>query len=144
MTASERAGGPAGRPDAGAGTAPGTEVSLPATPAGGTPEPAPLTGTIAVPGDDPEQLQQEIERTRERLGETLQQLAARADVKTRAREKAAEMSGRLKTTTAQARQNAVARGASTARERWIPLVAAVGVLAVGAAAFSQWRRRRAG
>jgi hypothetical protein len=62
--------------------------------------------------DDPQQLEQEIERTREQLGQTVQELAARADVKSRARAKAAETAGRVKSTTVQARQNAAARAGS--------------------------------
>jgi Protein of unknown function (DUF3618) len=141
MTASERAGGPAERPAAEAETAPGTELSPQGTAAGDAPDAAPLTGTIAAPRDDPELLQQEIERTRRQLGETVQELAARADVKSRARAKAAEMTGRVKSTAAQARQ-AVTKGASSARERWMPLVAAAGVLAVGYLALRQRRRRK--
>ena len=37
------------------------------------------------------EIQQEIERTRERLGETVDELAAKADVKARARVKADEL-----------------------------------------------------
>ena len=37
------------------------------------------------------EIQQEIDRTRERLGETVEELAARADVKARAKDKAVEM-----------------------------------------------------
>lgn len=37
------------------------------------------------------EIQQEIDRTRERLGDTVEELAAKADVKARAKEKAAEM-----------------------------------------------------
>ncbi len=40
------------------------------------------------------EIQQEIERTREHLGDTVEELAARADVRTRARAKAAEMKDR--------------------------------------------------
>ena len=57
-----------------------------------------------------QQLKQEIERTRDQLGETVEQLAAKADVKSRAQAKAAELSGRVKSTTSQA-QNEVAAGA---------------------------------
>ena len=53
--------------------------------------------------DDPEQLRLEIERTREQLGETVEALVAKADVKARARERAELLSQRLKGTTAQAR-----------------------------------------
>ena len=40
------------------------------------------------------EIQQEIDRTRERLGETVEELAAKADVKARARAKATEMKAR--------------------------------------------------
>ena len=78
-------------------------------------------------------IQQEIERTREHLGETVDELAARADVKARAREKvteakdrAAELSGRV-------------RRSRLARRRW-PLAVVAGVLVAGSAAI-WWRRR---
>ncbi len=146
--------------------------------------------------DDAGQLEQEIERTREHLGETVQELAARMDLKSVARAKAAEVTGRVKSTTVQVRENgaaraesvrsqvvgqfatarqkaisagatgkdqlrgqvaavgapvweatpepvrrAVTKGASTARERWMPLTVAAGVLIVGYLALRQWRRR---
>ena len=53
--------------------------------------------------DDPEQLRLEIERTREQLGETVEALVAKTDVKARAREQAEQLSQRLKDTAAQAR-----------------------------------------
>ncbi len=53
--------------------------------------------------DDPEQLRLEIERTREQLGETVEALVAKTDVKARAKERAEQLSQRLKGTTAQAR-----------------------------------------
>lgn len=160
------------------------------------PETAPLTGRVVAPADDPKQLEAEIERTRQQLGETVQELVSRVDVKSRARAKAAELSGRMKTTTVQARKNAAARagnvrsqvsnrtgaarqramsagaggrdqlrsraakagapvwqatpepvrravtkGASGARERWMPLAVAAGVLVVGLLAVRQWSRR---
>ena len=79
-------------------------------------------------------LEAEIERTREQLGDTVQELASRADVKSRARAKAAELTGRAKNTAAQAR----------APKRWMPLAVAAGVLAVGYLALRQWRRRSPG
>jgi hypothetical protein len=78
----------------------------------GKPETAPLTGRVVAPADDPRQLEAEIERTRAELGETVQELAARVDVKSRARAKATQLSGRVKTSTVQARKNAVARAGS--------------------------------
>jgi hypothetical protein len=146
--------------------------------------------------DDPHQLEAEIERTREQLAETVRELVAKADVKSRARAKAAQLTGTARSTTVQARQNAtaraasvggqvagktaaarqkavsvggagrdqlrnraaavaapvwaatpeqarraVARGASGARERWMPLTVAAGVVIIGYLALRQWRRR---
>ncbi len=78
-------------------------------------------------------IQQEIERTREHLGETVDELAARADVKARARgkvtearSKATELSGRV-------------RRSRLVQRRW-PLAVAAGVLVAGSAAV-WWRRR---
>jgi hypothetical protein len=61
------------------------------------------------PPADPEQLRQEIERTREELGETVEALIAKADVKARTRERMGEISGRLRGATTQARGQATAR-----------------------------------
>lgn len=61
---------------------------------------------------DEAQLRQEIEQTREQLGETVEQLAAKADVKGRARVKTAELAGRMKSQTAQARTQAATRASS--------------------------------
>jgi Protein of unknown function (DUF3618) len=65
-------------------------------------------GVAAAPPDNPEELKQEIERTREQLGETVEALAAKADVKAQARAKASQVTGRLRSRTAQARQRAAA------------------------------------
>jgi hypothetical protein len=104
-------------------------------------------------------LQQEIERTRERLGETVDELAAKADVKGRARAKATKATARARDqaakATAQARDQAAkataqardqvaeVSGRVTAndavRRRW-PLAAAA-VVAI-AATVVIWRRKR--
>jgi hypothetical protein len=59
--------------------------------------------SAAAPGppDDRQALQEEIERTREHLGETVEALVAKADVKARARDKVRELTGRVKTKAAQ-------------------------------------------
>ena len=71
-------------------------------------------------------IQQEMERTRERLGETVDELAARADVKARARDKAGELTGRV-------------RQSRLVQRRW-PLAVAAGILVAGSLVI--WRRRR--
>jgi hypothetical protein len=53
------------------------------------------------PPDDLEQLRSEIEQIREHLGDTVEQLAAKADVKAQA--KAADLTRRAKDTAGQAR-----------------------------------------
>lgn len=58
-------------------------------------------------GDDVQQLQHEIEQTRDQLGETVGQLAAKADVKAVAKTKASEVSERMKSKVDMARQQAV-------------------------------------
>jgi hypothetical protein len=105
------------------------------------------------------EIQQEIERTREHLGETVEELAAKADVKARARAKAAEVKakaqdkaaqvsgrmrdktadlpGRIKDRTADVSER-VKRSQVTQR-RW-PLAVAAGIVVVGAAV--RWRRRK--
>jgi transcription initiation factor TFIIIB Brf1 subunit/transcription initiation factor TFIIB len=72
------------------------------------------------------EIEQEIERTRQRLGETVEELAAKADVKARVRDKTVGLSRR-------------ARQSQVVQRRWPLAVAAAGL--VIAAAF--WRRRRA-
>ena len=54
------------------------------------------TGSGDAPPANPNELMAEIERTREELGETVEALAAKTDVKARAQQRAAEVSGQLK------------------------------------------------
>jgi Protein of unknown function (DUF3618) len=54
------------------------------------------SGSGHAPPDDPEALLAEIDRTRQELGDTVEALAAKADVKARAQQRAAEVSGQLK------------------------------------------------
>ena len=61
--------------------------------------------------DDEQELRQEIERTREQLGETVEQLAAKTDVKARGRAKTADLAGQVKATAARARATAADCGA---------------------------------
>ena len=73
-----------------------------------------------------EELRHEIEQTRQRLGETVDELAAKADLKARARAKAAEVSGRV-------------RHSQLVQRRWPVALAASAVIA-GSVAIWRWRR----
>jgi uncharacterized protein DUF3618 len=66
--------------------------------------PAGKEAAAPAPPDDARRLREEIERTREHLGATVEQLAARADVKSRAQARAAELARQV---TWQARSVAV-------------------------------------
>jgi hypothetical protein len=89
-----------------------------------------------VPMRAPE-IQQEIERTRERLGETVEELAAKADVKARARDKVASVKAKAKTRAAELSGRATQ--SQVVQRRW-PLAVAAGVLVAGSVAV--WRRRK--
>ena len=54
---------------------------------------------------DPQALLEEIEHTREELGQTVEALAAKVDVKARAQERAAEVSGQVRTRLAGVKQD---------------------------------------
>lgn len=73
------------------------------------------------------ELQAEIDQTRERLGQTVEELAAKADVKARARAKAADLTGHVR------RNQVVRRG-------WPLGMIVAGAILIGSAAV--WRRRR--
>lgn len=119
------------------------------------------TDTGADAKDEKASLELEIERTREQLGDTVERLAAKADVKAVASKKATELSERAKAKTGQVGRQVrdrvtattgplwqatpdpvkevVAKGATGARQRRIPLAVAAGVLIVG---YLVVRRRR--
>ena len=73
-----------------------------------------------------EELQQEIEQSRQRLGQTVDELAAKTDVKTRARAKATEVSGRV-------------RQSQLVQRRW-PVALAASVLIAGSVAVWRWKK----
>jgi hypothetical protein len=153
---------------------------------------APSADAEAAAPDDTLALRREIEQTRAELGDTVEQLAAKADVKGRARAKAAALTGRVKSTAAASRarvadragsargqlaakraaardktvalrgtgksqlqarvapvweaapepvRNAVAKGASAARQRRVPLAAALAALIACYLAARRWRKR---
>ena len=91
------------------------------------------------------EIQQEIERTQDHLGETVDELAARADVKARARaraaiikDKAVEMSGKLRQS--QLAQGQLAQG-DAARRRWPLVAAAAGAVLIGSVLVRRRRKR---
>jgi Protein of unknown function (DUF3618) len=68
-----------------------------------------VVGVVSGPPDGQQALQEEIERTREHLGQTVEALVAKVDVKARAQDEAGRLVGRLKATAIQARTGATAR-----------------------------------
>jgi ElaB/YqjD/DUF883 family membrane-anchored ribosome-binding protein len=106
--------------------------------------------------DDQHELEKEIEQTRERLGETVEALAAKVDVKAQAQEKLGQLTARLKgkATEAtrqlrlqdkanQAKQQATQAGQQI-RKRPIPAAATVGVIGALVLYFTlirRWTRR---
>jgi Protein of unknown function (DUF3618) len=86
--------------------------------------------------DNPRQLEAEIERTRERLGETVEALAAKADVKARAQHKVSELTGRLKSKADQAKQQITQRPGTVAASAGVVCALAATLVIIS------WRRRR--
>jgi hypothetical protein len=94
-------------------------------------------------------LRAEIEQTRAALGETVSALAAKADVKARAQEKADEVRARMRGA-AQNRYSDLAYRLGRSRERvsdavsshWPLLVGAAASLALLATGLTLWRGRR--
>lgn len=108
MTGGQRRKSP-GQRAAEAATVPGGGPPADTAGPGDAAETAPQAEAAAAAPDDEEELKQQIEQHRDQLGETVEQLAAEADVKSRARAKAAALSGQVKSTTGQARKQAAAR-----------------------------------
>jgi hypothetical protein len=94
-------------------------------------------------------IQLQIEHTREHLGGTVEELAARADVRARARARAAGMKARVqgKATemSGQLRQGQLAQGqlvqGDQVRRRWPLAAAAVGVVLIGSVLVRRRRKR---
>ena len=103
MTTSGRAGKPAERRVVEKDTPLNADPPTDPAAVGAMPETAPHAEPGVAASDDVDELKQQIEQTREQLGETVEHLAAKAGVKSSARAKAAELAGRVKSSTAQAR-----------------------------------------
>ena len=91
------------------------------------------------------EIELQIEQARERLGETVEELAARADVKARARARAAELKDRAAQVSGRVKDRTVdvsgrVRQHPAVQRRW-PLAVAAGIVVAGTAVI--WRRRRA-
>jgi len=142
MTTSGRAQKPAGRRSAGPRTYTSTRRAAGSAPDGETPQTTAPARAQGAPPDDVQELQREIEQTREQLGDTAEQLVAKADVKARAQSKAAELAGRVKGQAATARAQAAA-GAGSVRDQVTASAAGVRQKASQWAPRpgSRWRRR---
>jgi hypothetical protein len=103
------------------------------------------------PADEAE-LKNQIERTREQLGETVDQLTAKADVKDRTRITAAQAAGRVRSqlqervarvraATPDPARRAAAKVTSSVRRRPAPSAIAAASLIAGLLAF-RWSRKR--
>src|SRR5579863_4367731 len=84
-----------------------------------------------------EELHQEIEQTRQRLGETVDELAAKTDVKARARAKAAE--AKVLTRAKAAELSGRVRRSQLLQRRW-PVALAAGALIAGSVAIWRWKK----
>jgi hypothetical protein len=84
-----------------------------------------------------EELKQEIERKRQRLGETVDELAAKTDVKARARAKAAEV--KVLTRAKAGEVSGRVRRSQLVQRRW-PVALAAGVLIAGSVAIWRWKK----
>ena len=128
-----------GVPDGPAGRQAAEAVTSPNAPAEAA-EQAKAEHTVP---DDPQRLKEEIERTREYLGETVQQLVAKTDVKVMARTKTAELTGRARASLEPMRL-VVAKGTSTAREYRVSLALAGVSVILGSVGAWLWRHPQAG
>jgi ElaB/YqjD/DUF883 family membrane-anchored ribosome-binding protein len=99
------------------------------------------TGTTVTGSDDPEQIREEIEATRQELGDTVAALSAKADVKAQAKQKIDdtkasvtdkkdELLGKAREASPQSAVTAASRASEQARQRPVALAAA-GAFAFG-------------
>ena len=79
--------------------------------------------------------EQEIERTREHLGETIDELAGKADMKARARARAAGVKARAAGASDRVRQSQVLQ------RRWPLVAAAAGAVLIGSVLVLRRRKR---
>jgi hypothetical protein len=111
-----------------------------------------MSGVVVA--DNEKRLRQQISQTREELGETVAQLASKADVKRQLRVRTAALASRLKVrrdalaSRAKASANTETmrrtgmKGVSLANERRVPLIAAGSSVGLGSLALLLRRRRK--
>jgi hypothetical protein len=83
--------------------------------------------------DNPEELRHEIERTREELGDTVEALAHKVDVKARVQQRVADVRQRA--------QASAAQGTRMVQGQSIPLAVLAGVTLLAGVVIVWWRRR---
>jgi hypothetical protein len=88
-----------------------------------------------------QELEQEIERTREHLGDTIDELAGKADLAARARAQAAEVKARAADVSGRVRQSKAVQS-QVLQRRW-PIAVAAGVLIAGSVIIRRRRRGKA-
>jgi hypothetical protein len=100
-------------------------------------EPGTARSSVAANSNDPEQIRDEIEATRRELGDTVEALAAKADVKARVREKvhdtkasAAQKIGKAREASPDSVSSAATQAGATAKRNPIPM-AALGAFVAG-------------
>ncbi|HEU4426851.1 MAG TPA: DUF3618 domain-containing protein [Pilimelia sp.] len=94
---------------------------------------------------DPDEIRTEIERTRENLGDTVEALAAKADVKARASEAVSDAKARASEAVSDVKARATEKAhqaADTARRKPMPIAATLAAIAAAVAAAMLIRRRR--
>jgi Protein of unknown function (DUF3618) len=103
----------------------------------------------AAAADAEQQLRQEIDQTRQQLGDTVEALAGKADVKARAQAWKARLAGQVKAQAARTRAVAAERAGTvrsqladtTTRDRQQATAAAIVTLAAGYLVTRIWRKR---
>ena len=112
----------------------------------GAPDPVTAAGAPLPPSDDPDAIRADIERTRSQLGDSVEALAAKADVKARAQQRlaGAKDQARRAAQTAGKRAKATAQQTGqTVRQRPAPTAGVLAAVAAAVGAVIWGRRRRA-
>ena len=87
---------------------------------------------------DPDEVREDIRQTREELGDTVEALAGKADVKGQAKAKAEHVRERVSGVTPEGAKQAAAQAGSTAQERPLPAIA----IAFGVGLATGWLVKR--